>query len=244
MNSRTLSLTICTALCAVMLTPTIAQQFSAQAQTQTPVSGASDAQRIAAWMRTQPYVVDGEFLIENLKLPADFYKKRQKLLVEFKPNAVLKGAPVPAVMHVQVNSDLLAVPGENISAGAKRDHAWAEIDNRRAKNERDAKELEARRSQGQIADPEYSAARGEIEKESLARTKLSSALSTSPGVTRAVHGETIQDAGGMISRGVQYLITFDAPRNIDGENVYVLPATTSSVIWGSRREQVLKSLAP
>jgi hypothetical protein len=199
---------------------------------------AADFEWVRAWVAGHEIVVLGTLEFDYKGLAPDFYKKFPRQVVgSFLVARGYKGATAGDTIRVQFTSDMLQVPGESVSAGAKRDMLWAALDRRRAANDAALAALESANGAGRIDSSSYATERAKLLAEGEEIGRASGQLSTAQGVRTGGQVASFFDLGGVLRPGAQYLIAANRPVG-ERQEVYLLSYLHGSVHWGEKRDRI------
>jgi hypothetical protein len=194
----------------------------------------------------------GYIVFDYQTVPKEFYKRRpQRVVAQFNPVQVYKGDAGRGSIKISLRSDMLVVPGENVSAGVKRDQLWADLDRKRKENTNALQALESSLANGAIAQSQYEREKTRLNAVASAVSRESSQLSTVSGTVRGQHNRTFFDLDGAIKPNELYLLAvdpvLDQQAGAGSEIVYDVPLDFASLQWGQLRDDsvaVLERLAP
>jgi hypothetical protein len=186
----------------------------------------------------------GTISFDYTTLPKDFYKRRpSKVIAKFHVRRVYKGAQVGDTVSIRLLSDMLAVPGENITAGAKRDQVWADINRRVAESDKRLAVLDESFRGARISQTAYEIERQKMMDERSATLRESAQLSTVEGVrTGSVEGASFFERGGIIKSANEYLLIVDkaVDSNVtEAQPIYELSYVRTGAFWGQQRNHVV-----
>lgn len=186
-------------------------------------------------------VADGEFqrfpVEDQLELTA---LAREKVIVEFRINTLYKGV-VSDPIEVEVLSDMLVFPGEDISRYMKR----LEIRRRQAVDIepllRQIRALHQAFEDGTIDEREYEAKRDGLE-EMVRQRRREDGLAVVGEGWAIIDASTFYDLNGAIRPNQKYLIGLKA--NPLGKDVYLLHEHPDwpNIYWGDMRDYILPAL--
>ena len=186
-------------------------------------------------------VAVGEFDSFPEGSPDDFSLLNPRdVLVEFRILKRYQGMSADSI-QVELISDMLVFPGEDLSRYAKRQQVrWGQIKEAEAIR-RQLETLERSLEAGEIALQEYEE---ETTKISVLQEQLTrDSLATSTRLIGLVHSETSYDLGGAIRPDETYLIGVN--KTLDRNHVYMLeevPRSVKNIFWGETRDDLIAAL--
>jgi hypothetical protein len=185
------------------------------------------------------FVGSGKFVIDE-QLPA----QRDPLLprteiVRFQIDRVYKGAQSLPAIQVELNSDMLAVPNEHVSAYTKRDATWQNLSQQADRNKVALVNLSRKFEQGELNEDDYARQRRNIEDAERRRVARMVAL---PNRRLAViDGKTFYELGGALQGGEKYLVGLNRAR--DRVDIYLLEEVIdNNIYWGEQRQDLVAVL--
>lgn len=208
--------------------------------TDVPVS---DQQRVSWLLESFDLVAMGRFVDLSLVDSDGKHALRSRTVTTpFRIQGLYSGVETEgSVVDVQLNSDMLAFPGEAISRYAKRQEVHAAFARRMAEAAEERSELDAALRAGAMSDERHRRETARLDVEDMELNEELRAFGTR-GAFRS-HGETFYDLGGSIREGEPYLI---AVTNVAGEEgAYLLDdlPTTTNLFWGEKLEDMLVELS-
>jgi hypothetical protein len=209
---------------------------------ETPANGSTSAADGTEWVRAlvagHEVVAVGTLEFDYKGLSPDFYEKSPRQIVgSLRVTRGYKGVSVGDTVRVQFTSDMLQVPGESISAGAKRDLLWEGIRRRRAANREALAALESSMRVGRVTQANYATEHARLLSEGEEIGRASAQLSTAKGVRPGGQDPSFFDLGGVLRPGAQYLIAANRPSG-ERKAVYFLSYLHGGVYWGEKRDHI------
>ena len=161
----------------------------------------------------------------------------ENVLVRFRILDLYQGS-APDFVEIELISDMLIFPGEDVSRFTKRQQVLdAQIAERQAVGEQVAI-LERTFEAGEIVLLEYENETARLAV--LEDQQIREFLATSTRQIGLVHGNTFHDLGGVIRPNERYLI--GANRILDRTNVYRLDEHTTPIFRGEMRDDLIAAL--
>jgi hypothetical protein len=164
-----------------------------------------------------------------------------EVVVTFNIRGLYKGASRGSTIKVELVSDMLLFPGEDVSRYSRRFRHWQELAAEKSAMAERLSELDESYQDGEMTLDEYERTRARLLSPDAERLAVDVNIPTR--MVFITHGETFYDLGGAVGPGESYLVGLNwTPHDLQAYTLDERPHNGRSIFWGEMADDVIAAL--